>query len=329
MKRIMLLIILILLCSCSSYDISKTLFIASVGIEQAEDKYVGYFYLPLSSDIGKTEAKENKGQGHYAKTKGESIYELFYNLENSSSLTINLNHISSIVLNEKILNDDFIGELLNYIKYSLSVDFNFYLFVTAEKLEDIYSFKNPNQESVLNSLLVSTSDAEKNFLVAKPLHFLCFVRDYYKDRSILFPFLDLEEIWNIESKYEKNFHIQGGIYYYKGKIKRVIKNEGSPYFSSAKSFYDRINENIIYFTRYKMKIAYKERLLINIYLNYEVYNSNAIEEGAVEEHIKKRITSYLEEFNEVDPLNIRYYNYIYNRACSYDNVDIEVIFLNN
>ncbi len=328
MKIIILFLSIILLSSCSTFDISKTLFIASVGIEQIEDEYVGYFYLPLSSDIGTSESKENKGQGHYAKTKGDNIYELFYNLENSSSLTINLKHISSIVLNEKLLNNKCIEELLNYIKYSLNVDFNFYLFVTKEKLEDIYSFKNPNQESVLNSLLVSTSDAENNYLVTKPIHFLTFVREFYNNRSILLPLLDLEEIWNIDSNYENNFHIQSGIYYYKNKVKEVIRNYSSPFFNSVKSFYDKIDDNIINFKKYKFKINYKKEE-INIYYNYQLYNQTEIKEEDINNHISNRIRNYLKEFEIMDPLNLNYYSNVYNKKLSYDNIKININYLKN
>lgn len=328
MKIIIFIIISILLSSCSTFDISKTLFIASVGIDIIDDKYVGYFYLPLSSDIGSSDSNVNKGQGHYAKTKGKNIYELFYNLENSSSLTINLKHISSIVLNKNLLNDKFIEELLNYIKYSLNIDFNFYIFITKEQLEDIYSFKNPNQESVLNSLLVSTGDAENNYLVTKPIHFLTFVREYYNNRSIFLPLLDLEEIWNIDSNYEKNFHIQSGIYYYKNNIKEVIKNHSSPYLNSVKSFYDMIEDNVIYFKKYKFKINYKKEE-INIYYNYQIYNQKKLKEEDISNLISNRIKDYLKEYENMDPLNLNYYSYIYNKKLSYENIKINTIYLKN
>ncbi|MDE5855641.1 MAG: hypothetical protein K2H06_01200, partial [Anaeroplasmataceae bacterium] len=96
---------LLLLVGCNSYDISKILFIASIGIEKKEDGYQGYFYLPLSSDIGKTENTENNGKGEFAKTSGKSLPDLFYNLQNSTSFVMNLKHVSSIVLNKELLNE--------------------------------------------------------------------------------------------------------------------------------------------------------------------------------------------------------------------------------
>ncbi|MDE6584322.1 MAG: hypothetical protein K2K15_02870, partial [Anaeroplasmataceae bacterium] len=103
MKRWILLILsaisIFLLAGCDQFDISKILFIASVGVEKKDDELQGYFYLPLSSDIGKSENGENKGQGQYAKTSGKTIPELFDNIQSATSLTINFRHVSSIVLN--------------------------------------------------------------------------------------------------------------------------------------------------------------------------------------------------------------------------------------
>ena len=62
-----------------------------------------------------------------------------------------------------------------------------------EKMEDIYSFKNPNQESVLNSLLVISGDNSGIRLVAEPVHYLEFCKKYFSKRSILIPMLDIEE----------------------------------------------------------------------------------------------------------------------------------------
>lgn len=315
---------------CTGHDISQILFIASIGIEKKEDKYQGYFYLPLSSDIGKPENTENKGKGEFAKTSGKSIPELFYNLQNSTSLVMNLKHVSSIVLNKELLNNEFLKELIDYIKYSLEIDFNCYIFVTSEKMEELYDFQNPNEESVLNSLLVSTSDVNVAFLVTPPIHFLKFTREFYTDRSILLPLLDLEEIWTIDGKPVKNFHTQSAIYYYKGNLKEVIKNPSSPYFSTASQFIDQIDKTSISFKDYKYDLEYKEVLHLNVEFSYEIFKTeNAIQQEEIEAFVYNRIKTYIEEFQDVDPLNIEYFNSVYKRSCTYDTIDIQVKVLKN
>lgn len=323
---------LFLLVGCQSFDISKILFIASVGIEKKDDEtYQGYFYLPLSSDIGKTETTENKGKGEFAKTSGKNIPELFHNIQAATSLNINFRHVSSIVLNEELLTKEFIIELCDFIKYSLEIDFNCYMFATKEKLEELYDFENPNQESVLNSLLVSSSDASDLFLVAPPMHFLKFACDFYENKSILLPLLVLEEIWTIESEPVKNFHAQSAIYYFEGKVKEVDKNQSSPYFSQASSFIDQIKEGCpIHYTDYKIKLDYKNQLQVKVEFGYKIMSSeNKADREEVQQFVYHRIQEYIEEFHELDPLNLKYMNHAYGTNCTYDTMNIEIIIHRN
>lgn len=334
MKKILccifLMVCILLLSGCNSYDISKILFIASVGIEKKEDEYQGYFYLPLSSDIGKAENTENKGKGEFAKTSGKSIPDLFYNLQNSTSLVMNLKHVYSIVLNKELLNKGFIVELLDYIKYSLDIDFNCYLFVTKAKMDELFDFQNPNQESVLHSLLVSTSDVDNSFLVTPPIHFLKFTREFYRDRSILLPMLDIEEIWTIEGKPVKNFHAQSAIYYYKDTLKEVVKNPSSPYFSVAKEFIDEIEKTSISFKDYKFDLEFKEVLHLRVKFSYKLYKTeHQLQEEEIKAFVYNRIKTYILDFQDIDPLNIAYYNSVYGTDCSYDTIDIQIKVLKN
>lgn len=316
----------ILLCGgCQGHDISKMLFIASVGIEKKEDQLFGYFYLPLSSDIGKTENTENKGKGEYAKTRGRTIPELFQNLQYSTSLQINFKHVSSIVLNENLLEKEFLEEMMDFIKYSFEIDFNCYIFVTKEKMDELFDFKNPNQESVLNSMLVSTSDVSSLFLVAPPIHFLEFVQRYFNQRTIILPLLDLEEIWTIESEPSKNFHAQSAVYYSKNKVKEVIRSESSPYFSKSTKFMDHMGKIPLSIKHYKMKQEYKDILYVKVEFECDVFLSEgqpSVQE--IEEFVYNRIRSYIEEFQEVDPLDLEFNNKAYRTNCSYDTIDIQI-----
>ncbi|MDE7263744.1 MAG: hypothetical protein K2N64_03700 [Anaeroplasmataceae bacterium] len=333
MKKLMILFLVplfVLLVGCTGHDISKILFIASVGIEKEEDEYHGYFYLPLSSDIGKTETSENKGKGQFAKTTGKTIPELFYNIQASTSLNINFKHVSSIVLNMELLNDEFLVQLLDFIKYSLLIDFNCYVFATTEKLEELYDFQNPNEESVLNSLLVSTSDISTLFLVASPVHFLKFTREFYLNRSILIPALVLEELWTIDSEKVKNFHVQTAVYYYNDKIKKVEKNPSSPYFSKATEFIDKINDTSMNIKCYSMTVDYKRLLQVKVEFSYELYKSdNHISEEEIKAFVHKRIEDYIIEYQEFDPLNLDYFNSVYKNSCTYDTMDIQVVIKKN
>ena len=104
-----LLIIMILLLSGCSIDISESLFIASIGFEILDEEINGYFYIPLSSDVGKTE-KEGKGSGEFVRVAGKNIEQVFNNVDAVNSININFKHVSSVVLNQELYNDDFISD---------------------------------------------------------------------------------------------------------------------------------------------------------------------------------------------------------------------------
>lgn len=332
MKKLVLCILLILLlCGCQKkLNISDTLFIASIGIEKEEEQYVGYFYLPLSSDIGKSESNENKAKGEYAKVKGESIADLFCNMVAATSFQLNFRHVSSIVLNEKLLKKDFLNELSDYIKFSLDIDFNLYLFVTEEKMSEIYDFQNPNQESVLNSILVSTSDTKGTFLVAEPLHFLHFAQLFYAERRILFPLLDLSEIWTIEDKQTKNSHCQRAVYYFQEKVGLVIDHPSSPYVKSTESFEDRIEDQAIYFQSYRVKPSFKDDFVLKVSLKYKMLKTKSdIDDEKVKVFVEDKIRKYIEEYQAYDPYDLAYYSKVYSKSLSYDKMKIEITISKN
>ena len=78
-SRILLVLMLFFLFGCSP-DISESLFIASIGFEIENDELNGYFYLPLSNDVGKSEG-EGKGTGEYVRVAGKTIEEVFNNVK--------------------------------------------------------------------------------------------------------------------------------------------------------------------------------------------------------------------------------------------------------
>ena len=328
MKKIVMIIIL-LLCSCSEKNISETLFIASIGFEkydgEEEYKYYGYFYLPLSSDIGKNENSESKGRGEYAKVKGNSIEELFKNISITTPLEVNFKHVSSIIISQELLDKEFIDELIDYVKYSLLIDYNFYVFVTKDELGEIFDFKNPNYESVLNSILVITDKQKDIYLVANPIHFLEFSRKYYLNRSIFIPMITVEEIWSIDGEKVKNFYPLSAIYYFKNEKSIVEKNKSSPYVKDNYKFEDKIKNDSVEFINYKLSLDFKDEIVIKISFTYSLHTSRSeLRCSDIIDFVRYNVLNYLEEYKEIDPLDLSYYNTIFNENYSYENISIKV-----
>lgn len=323
MKNIYLIIFIFILSGCMD-NVNESLFIASIGIERQDEELRGYFYLPLSNDVGKTEG-EGKGSGEFLEVGGKSIQEIFNNAKAVNSLDVNLNHVSSVVLNNELYNPSFLDEFINFVKKSQLLDFNFYFFATEEKMKDIYSFQNPNQESVLNSLLVVSGDNEGLRLVGEPVHFIDFSKKFYSNRTILVPTLTIEELWHINDKKVKNFYPQSGIYYYKGDVTEVEKEKGSPYLKDNVEFYDEIEKEPIYFSKYRLAQFKNE---IRIFIEYKSFGKR-IEKESVINLIKIRISEYLNKFRNCDPLDFYYYNENFKEDFSYDDVKINIVILNS
>ncbi len=326
-KKVFLLCLLfgIFLVGCEFQNISEVLFIASVGFEKTEEGYAGFFYLPMSDDIGKSDTAEGKGSGQYAKVEGKNISEVFQNIQISTELKINMRHASSMVFNVELLNDEFIEEFIQFIKNASCIDFNFYLFATEDKMEDVYSFENPNKESVLNSVLVSSMDSPSIYLAAQPIHFLEFCRMYYTDRSIQLPLLLVEKIWTIDSEEVQSYHCADCVYFYQNQVRVVKDDAGSPYLKTNKHFYDVLESYQIGLLNYHLTIDYENLLKITVESKYVKFTADFIEPQQIEHHIENRIQTYLTTWKDIDPLNLEYYNKVYRKESSYDNVRIDIL----
>lgn len=319
MIKLLIVFILLFLSGCVD-NINESLFIASIGIEKKEGELKGYFYLPLSNDIGKTDSPA-KGSGEFLVVGGKTVYELFNNAKAVNSLNVNLRHVSSVVINKELFTPTFLDEFINYVKNTHIIDYNFYFMATKEKLEDIYSFQNPNQESVLNSLLVISGDNEGLRLVAEPVHYLDFVKRFYDNRSILLPLLEMEELWHINNEKVKNFYPQSGMYYFMGNIREVNKEKGSPYLKDDVEFYDEIEKEPIYFSKYRLALM-KESIKINA--DVKCLNRQ-IDISLIEKLIKTRIKEYFEKYKDFDPLD----RGIYKTSIKDFKIDVSIKILNS
>ena len=313
MKKIISIFILLLVSGCSVQRITEVLFIASIGIEKEEDEYVGYFYLPSSEDVGKTN-DFGTGVGQYAKIRADSLEMLFGKSQSNVELMMDLRHVASIIINESLLNEEFINEMIDFFKNSNLCDFNFYLFVTKDEFEDIYGFKNPNKESVLNSIIVSTTDSSALFLSCSPLHFLNFCRDYFKDRCIKIPYLVVDKIW-IDNKEEiSSFHCSNMVLYYKNKYRVVLDNLGF-YVKKNTHFFDKMGEFYFEIKDYDWRLMIKNKIIIDVKFESNL-NLDLI--------VNDKISLFIESYKEMDPFNLVYYNNVYNKNLSYEDIVINI-----
>ena len=301
MKKIITILFLIfILSSCSTKDaVSKSIYIASIGFEHNDDGYTGYFLCTSSVDVG----QQKKGnESSVAKISGDGIIDIFNKFYESSSLILNYKHISTIILDISMLEPDIINSFIDFFIKSNSVDFNFHIFVTDEDINEIFKVKNPNNESSILSIIIEPIYSEYSYYTAKPIHFLNFSRDYYNNKTIHIPYIELSDIWDEE----KSLMASGLLFYDEGK-KSLLKSNND--FIFLKSFnkleYNRDNLAVI-FTDYKVNIDYKSNK-IKITSFYEVINED-ISNEELEKYIKNKINEMIDKLSFVDFLNINYYN---------------------
>lgn len=307
MKKFIIIILFILSCSsCKAANrIYYDMYIASIGLEKADEGYNGYFYLPSSVDVGQTDKSSDSEASEVAKVWGETLVDVFSNLDLSTALKMNLEHISSIVLNESMMTDDELLKLIEYVKNSNHLDYNFYLFVTNDKMEDLYSLENPNNESVILSLLCDPIANTKIYSMIEPPHFLNFCRDFYNDKTFGIPVISAEAIWNDK---DDSVYSSGVCYYNRSLNSYKSYSDLNFRFLKKHEKLDYSDENIsVVLKDYNVKLKYNDYVEIKVSSKYEILYSNIDNANVyLTNLISDRLDKLIDKNEEIDFLNLKY-----------------------
>ncbi len=307
-KMLILCFLMLILSSCRAANtIYYNIYIASIGFEKSEEGYTGYFFLPSSMDVGNTKKESTDVSSQLAVVQGKNIPDVLNSLELSSSLELNLKHISSFVLHESILNQKDIEDLISYVKESPTFDFNIYIFTTKDSVKDIYSIKNPNNESIILTMLCEPVTSAYTFMAAKPPHFLNFCRDYYNGKVLPLALLEPGQIWKeeIDSTYCR------GVTFFNGDKAYGFKHEEADfsYLKSNKTIEYNDESISVCLSDYSCKVKYKEKVEIQIQSKYSVLYSHRQDiKRYLEEQIESKIKDLLRYQEEIDFLNLAYYD---------------------
>ena len=187
MKKIFFVItVLLILVSCGNTDYpSKDIYIGCIGIERDEK-------LKINCLIPNSSKKENSEDFIIRKASGNNLNEALNNLELGESHKINYNHISSILININSLNDVLFDEILELSINKLRISFNSYIFITKEKIEDIYKIINKESDVLLNPLMepVYSYDIYEN---VEPIHLITFFKHYLNDNELILPLIKIKD----------------------------------------------------------------------------------------------------------------------------------------
>ncbi len=322
MKKILIILFLpILLSSCYYTNVVVEALVSSMYFSIENNEYNGVFYLTSSLEISKSEGGGEKGSSEVAKSKSNSLFELVTKVESSTALDINFRHVSTVIFHESFLEKKYIEEFVELIKKQYNFDFNFYVFVTKEKADDLYSLQNPDKVSMLNSILCNPTEEKIFYPLCKELHFIEFCREYFDPHfTVKIPVLSLVELWNIEGEEKKSVRVDGVCYNAdKNFIYYEKNNESMSLLVDNKDYSISINNKLMYLNHYTVKI--KRRKSLKIYLKVRnIYDDKELLKN-IEDGYKLVLVELYNK--EIDVLNIKNINYRYKKNYTFD--DIEVI----
>ncbi len=308
-KLFILLLICLCLTSCKETNaINYDMYIASMGFEKKGEEYTGYFFLPSSIAVGSTETQESDKPSELATVTGKSLADVFNNFDLSSTLDMNMKHVASMVLHESILNDDDINYLIDYMNKSKDFDLNFYVYTAKDEMKDVFKNKNPNNESIILTMLCEPINNNLIYTTAKPIHFLNFCRDFFSNKVIAIPLIEPLKVWNEET--DSNY-CRGITYYSNSKGYTFDKTEKDFEFLYSKKELKYNDENIVSILQnYKVDIKYKTKVQIEVkgklrVLKSKVENPKKYMEDTIKSGLESLISKYQEE---IDILNTKYHN---------------------
>ncbi len=183
MKIIMLIVFLLSLVSCQNNDLpSKSLYVGALGIEYDNE-------IVISALI----SSSNENNTFIIKTsRGKNINEALNFLELEESHVINYMHISSIVFNNKALNLNLINEIINLAVRDLKISFNSYIFLTNDKISDLYDIVNKEEDTLLNQLMEPVYSYHI-YQDVKPLHLITMGKMIFNRKNFIIPTIKIKD----------------------------------------------------------------------------------------------------------------------------------------
>ena len=321
---IFLMVIICLFLSGCNTSINSSVYISSIGFEIEDGKLIGYFLSNPLTDISR-KSEEPKKEGQYIKTEGESSYEVFNEAKQSLLIPLNFLHVKTVIFSKDCFESKYIEDFLIYLKSIRSVSYNFYVFSTISKIEDIYKFKNPEQISYQYSILSSPDLLNYSDFGIEKLHFLDFANDYYNPRRYLhIPLLVVNELWNDN----KTIEVDGFLCYeLKPTLYQNSEFIGMLYLYDKNTILFHDDDDVYRVTNYRVN-KYKRNNKFVFSVSYEditVFGSGSREK--FEEKLGLEIKKYLDSYtlNQNGLYLIKFYNYLNTDTLDVYNFDVEIL----
>ena len=326
MKKIFILVSLLCcfsIVSCNT-SVNSSVYISSIGFEIKDDKVVVYFLSNPLTDITRSSEDKQK-EAQFLKIEANSIYEAFTNAKQSLLSPLNFLHIKTVIFTEECFNSKYIEDFLVFIKSIRFVSYNFYVFATISKIEDIYKFKNPEQISYQYSILSSPDLLEYSNFGIEKLHFLDFANDYYnRNRYLHVPLIVINDSWNNNLTIEVDGFLCYGLPI---SLYRNSEYEGMLYLYDQNSILFHDDQNVYRITNYRVnQYERNNRFVFSIlYEDITIFGDGDREE--FEQKLLEKIKKYLDSYTSIQNglYLIEMYNYLNTKSLDVYNYEVEIL----
>lgn len=325
MKKIIVVVLSLLtvLIVGSIFEISKIVYISSIHFS-AQDELSATFFSPSPFAVGKAQSDDSSST--YITVKGESIEDVFNSVEHSLEVEINYRHIVSVIFDESFIEEKYITSFNKFIYTNRRMDFNFYIFSSNEKPDDLFSFKNPDNISSYHSILNVNSKSLYLFQYIKPLHYINFLKASSSlDNTIKIPYLSIGHDYQANDKEAKYIYLNGILFH--SKKNELVTKEDAPNLLFLNEFnYGRyyLEDYNIVIQEISNKIKVSNKCVIKVKIYYEA--TTPIDEDRLSEKLLEKIDinyQYLID-KGIDYFNIADINKKYKKNYNLNDVVFDV-----
>ena len=156
MKKILLLFILLLCCSCSDYqEVNELAIVSAMAIDYVDDNFI------VTYEIIDTNKEEDVSYTYTS--SGINLAEAMDNITRLSPNKISLNHLEIVIISQNLANHG-LNLISNYLMNNNQITTNFYLVMTCDNPKDILKYNNLNNSKRIKDILKENKiDIHKQF----------------------------------------------------------------------------------------------------------------------------------------------------------------------
>ena len=307
MKKILLILLLIISFFCIPYynndyiDITHMVNVSSLGISYENNEYKIYAYVINNYTMSKNDfnTSSNSKAATIITSGSNSIEDAFFKLYDSVFVKLNFSHLETLVLQKNFLSNTNVHDLIVYISTHNDFYPKFNIFITEEKLQELFNIDYfSDTSSYYNILTEYKSEIEHHHTT-----FIDLINDFEEvNYFVMYPSLKLNKNILKNDQTGTSIYIDGYFYMDDGIIKKIT-------FKDNQLLYFLYSTNDICFN-YKNKNYFLTSLSIRTYKFNKKFYLLIYSKSNYEDNFKDLImNNILSLYNKhIDVYNLKYFN---------------------